>query len=193
MSGVETALVVSALAAGAGAYGNYKAANEADKNAAQGIRMQAQKQQQADAQVNQLLDKTAQSNPAAAQSQIQQQFMQQLAAQRSRSGSSMPVGAASSRYVADSGKAAADTNAYATNLADIMSRIDAPALQRRNEAQTMARAGSDLGLISNAANGDAFLTALKSRNIQPNPWLGAVQQVGGAYANTKAGQGSGKV
>lgn len=180
MSGVETALIVGALASAGGAYNSYSTAKKQDQAAAQGIRAQAAKQRDASAQVNQLIDQRAGSNPDAAAAGANQQFLKQLAAARSPS---IPqVGAASNRYTADAAGAQNDSNAYATDLAGIMSRIGAPAQQRQAEAVQMGRTSSAINQIGNAAAGEDFLTRLRASRIAPNPWLKAATDVGGAYA-----------
>ena len=65
---------------------------------------------------------------------------------------------------------------YADKSAGLMSRIDAPGMQRMGEGFSRGHLGTDVGLIAREASGQAFMDDLRLRSIRRNPWIDAAAQ-----------------
>lgn len=191
--GVETAIMVGLAAAGAGA--QYKAQDDMlknqDREAAQGIRIQAEHQRQADQRIAQEIGSLEDSSPEAMQRQATDAFMEQLRRTRNQAHGEESVGATSDAYNADSAQASSDIDAYGQNRAGVMGKINAAGLQRVAEGISRSRAGGDIDLIGRASNADNFMTQLRTQNIRANPWLMAGGQIMQGAAGGMASMGYG--
>lgn len=194
--GTEALWVPAVLAAvGTGVQANEmrRAEKNADETAAQGIRLQAGKQRDADVRVAQEVSSLEGSSPEKSQRAATDAFMQQLQRTRAAAQGGDQMGATSNAFEADSGRATADIDSYGRGRAGVLGRINAPALQRIDENVSRTRAGTDLGLIGRAANADQFLTQLRLQSTQPNQWALAGGQVLtglGAGMASRGGAGS---
>ena len=193
----STALALGLAAAGAGAnyYNTRQVGKRQDREAAAGIRAQGARQREADARVNALVDQQAQSSPAAAQADVLGQYMRQLQAGAGGASRGIAqvgnVSAAAQEQAADASLGVSD---YGKMIAGLMSAMDAPGLQRREEAIRAARTGSDIERIANFAGGDQFLTQMRLDGIRRNPWLDAFSALaGGAAQGMAGGWGTGKM
>lgn len=188
-TGVEAVAIpaiISAIGAGAQVYAGREAAKEQDEAAAQGIRVQAGKQREADARVAQEVQNLENSTPEDSRRQATDAFMQQLKRTRAQSQGSDQVGAVSDEYTSGSTQANTDISKFGADRAGLLGRINAPGLQRQAETVSMGRANTDLGLIKRAAAGDQFLTQLRQQSIRANPWLVAGGQVLGGVGQGMA-------
>lgn len=176
-------LVVAAVSAGAQYYNTQQTAHRQDNALAQQIRDQAAQQREADARVTKTVQDTAASNPDAARASALDQYVTQLKRHQAAADGNlaMPVGG-SDAFKADAAKAAMGVQDYGTKFADLMSRIDAPALQRQQEAFNFGDLGTDLTNIKRNAAGQDFLDELRLRSIRRNPWVDMASQMGMAYA-----------
>lgn len=174
---------LAALAGGASYYNTSNTARKQDQAATQGIQQQAKRQQQADQQVSEELDQLATSNAEDERQASMDQYLTQLRRTRSAANNATPqVAGASQRYTQDVTDRAAQSDATATRVADLMSRINAPAYQRLNEGQNSAQLASDINQIKRSSEGDDFITQLRVKSISRNPWLDALSSAGSAYA-----------
>lgn len=178
-------LVIGALGAGASAYNTREVAKDQDQAAAAGIRLQAQRQQEADQRVSQEVSAMEQSSPEAARKQATDDFLGQLRRTRGQAVAGGPAGA-SQRYAQDLESASGDVTDFGTKVADTMARISAPSLQRQSEGQSFARTASDLGTIGRNAQGDAFLNQLRLNSIRRDPWIDAGAGLAGGVAGGMA-------
>lgn len=188
------ALGLAAAAAGANYYNTQRTANKADSAAAAGIRAQSARQREADARTNQIIDAQASSTPDAAKMDVLGQYMQQIRAAGAGAGRGIQqAGATSTAAQESAADAALGVSSYGGKMADLMAAMDAPALQRREEAVNMARGGSDIERIANFAGGDQFLTQMRLDGVRRNPWLDAFSALaGGASQGAAGGWGGGK-
>ena len=85
----------------------------------------------------------------------------------------------------DAASAAGRVQAGAADSAGLLSRIDAPGLQRQGEAFSYGRLGTDLGLINREAKGQAFMDDLRLKAIRRNPWLDAASSLMGGAAGAR--------
>jgi hypothetical protein len=183
--------VLSAVGAGVQADQTNQAAKRQDEIAAQGIRTQSSKQRDADARVSQEVNKLQNSTPEDSQRQATDAFMDQLKRTRAQAHGEGQVGNVSSAYTSDADSAGKAVDQYGKNRASVLGRINAPGLQREQEGISRSRAGTDLGLISRAANGDQFLTELRARQNGVNPWAMAAGQVIGSAGSGMASNAGG--
>lgn len=188
-------LLLAAAGTTAQVVNDQHAARKRDSQLAVGISEQAEKRRQASQRTMQTVDQLGASNPDAARAQNYQQFMDVLR-QNAASPVTRTAGATSSRYGADASAADASVGDYGSNLAGLLSKIDAAGQQRTAEKQNMTRAGTDVGLIQDAAKGDAFVNDMRVRAIKANPWVNGLakfaQLAGGAMAGTAAMGGGAK-
>jgi hypothetical protein len=185
-------LAIAAAGSGASAYNADRTAKRQDQAAAAGIRQQGVRQREADRRVDTELDELAGSNPEAERRAANDQFMAQLQATRGTATGSTPgVPGAAARYGEQVSTNADASAATAAKVADLMSRVSSPLLQRQREGQGFARSATDIGMIGRAAAGDDFLNQLRLRAIRPNPWIDAAGGVAQGYAANMAGPSAG--
>jgi hypothetical protein len=151
------AVGAAAVAAVGTYYNNEQVAHKQDQNLAGQLRLESQKQQQADQITSQLIQKTATSDA----------------------------------YKASGADAALGISDYGAKAADLMSSIDAPTIQRAQEAANDVRFNTALGAIKRASAGDDFLAQMRLRNIKLNPWISAGTSIAGGYARGAAGASGG--
>jgi hypothetical protein len=177
--------IAMALAAGATAKNQHDVAKQQDEIAAQGIATQSAKEREAADRVNAEIGTLGKSNPNAERQAASTNFMQQL--QRNRGAEAAPrFDAASGRYGEDVETQTAASDTQASRIADLMSRIESPALQRQREGFGFGRLSSDLNRVGSESAGQDFLTQLRMRAVQPNPWIAAGGSAAGAYAGASA-------
>jgi len=186
------AVGAAAVAAVGTYYNNEQVAHKQDQNLAGQLRLEAQKQQQADQLTNQLIQKTASSTPGAAKQGALDQYLQTIQASKGNALSPLhQVGATSDAYKASGADAALGISDYGAKAADLMSSIDAPTIQRAQEAANDVRFNTALGAIKRASAGDDFLAQMRLRNIKLNPWISAGTSIAGGYARGAAGASGG--
>jgi len=185
--------VLAAAGAGASYVNERNTARRQDETAAAGIRQQAARQREADSTVSDLIDKQAGSSGADEQANVLGQYMQQLRQAKAGSTTGLSqIGNVSDTARAAEADAALGVSDYGTRIASLMSAIDAPGLQRQNEAVDRARGGVALEGIGRNAEGDAFLNQMRLQGIRRNPWLDAFSSfAGGAAGGMASGSGGG--
>lgn len=200
------ALAMMALAAGAQYYNTKNTERKQDNALADQIRNQSKHQREADAKVNEEVTKLKGSTSASEKAQALQAYMDNLVRNRNKLQAGLtPEGVGSGAFGADKAMAAAGVDTRAANTASLMSRIDAPAMQRQGEGFGFGQLATDLSLIGRKASGDNYLDELRLRGIRRNAALdlaaglmsagagavgaGATGAAGAGMANTNRGAG----
>lgn len=179
-------LVLSAVSAGASAKNTYDTAKRQDNEMAAGIAAQADRQRQADQRVSQEVQAIENSSPEAERAAAQDQFLTQLRQSRAQQGGDARVGATSNEFNKDAAQSESNVVDFGKATATRLARIAAPGRQRTNEQVSFGRLGSDLGTIGRNSQADAFLSQLRARGIQRNPWIDAAAGVGQGVAGGMA-------
>lgn len=185
--------VIAAVGAGVSAYNTDKTAKRQDSAAAQSIINQGHLQQKADQQVDQQIDQLQGSSMQDERENRLNEFMTTLAQNRrqSRGDDSTELFAGDAFKAANEGAIArADT---ATNrAAQQLATIDAAGLQRQGEATGYGHLATDIGLVGRQSSGQAWLDALRARQIRRSTGLdltaGALQ---GVASSMGSGAGTG--
>lgn len=188
MGAAAVPLLVSAVGAGVSYYNTQQTAKKQDNELARQIMAQGQRQQVADKLVADQVLKQSQSNPTEAQQKSLDEYMTQL--QRTQGNATQGLrqaGAVSDRYSSDADAANDDIAASGQTTAGILSRIDAPRLQRQEEGIQFGRLASDLDRVRAQSASDAYLGDLRMRTIRRNPWLDALSSVAGGIASKGGG------
>lgn len=184
---------VMALATAAQVQNQRSTLKKQDAQAAQGIRNQSAKQREADAVVDQQVQEISQSTAADERQEALGSYMDTLRRGRGMSESGLEGAIGGDAFRADSAAAAQGVQQYGADNAALMARIDAPGMQRRNEAFGYGRTATDLSLLGRESAGQAFIDELRLRAIQKNPWVDAAAGVamGAAQGMTGAQSGAG--
>lgn len=187
------ALALAAAAAGGQYYNTQRVAKKQDSAAAAQIRQQGNRQRAADAKVNDLITGLSKSTPAGEQAGTLENYMAQIRAQGGNATTGLhQAGATSDAYRKASNDAALGVSDYGEKVAGLLSRMDAPGLQRLREGVDAARFETDINQLKRFSDGDDFLAKLKFDRIRRNPWLDAFSAfAGGASGAVGSGWGSG--
>jgi hypothetical protein len=186
-------LAMAAVAGGTQYVNTQNTAKKQDQTAAAGIRQQGERQREADAKTRELIAKVGASGPESERKSSLDKYMQALGVMAPNAQASFTdVAGASDAYGADVNAARSGVADYGTQIADLMSRIDAPAQQRRNEGNWMDRFNTDIGQVKRFSQGDDYLNKLKLNSIRRNPFLDAISTAAQAYGSSyTGGYGSG--
>jgi len=178
-------LVMSAVAAGASEYNNRRTARKQDREIAQGIREQAQTRREATQKVNEVVDKTAESDASTFRDERMSSMQRAIAGARQKALNSVnQEGGISDTAAAYQGRAGTGATDYAGALAGLFSVMDAAGDQRLSERNLSGDANMDLARLSGDASQSEFLARLRANRHRPNPWINI-----GAAALSGAGQG----
>ena len=182
------------LAVGSAALGWWnqdQVAKKQDRQAAASITNQAAKQRKADSQLADLVKNLSASNQQDEAAAQNQNYLDTLRMGSQASGINQGPGNVSQAYRDDAASNVIDLEAFGRDRAGLMSRIDAPGLQRVNEGILFDNAAVDLGMLQRDAAGQNYLDTLKLNSIKANPWIAAAADGMGAYASAR-GSGAGK-
>jgi len=182
---------LAALGAGAGAINARNVAKQQERIQVRGIAAQARRQAEADARFADATREIGRSSPEAERAEALDNFTSQLRASKASAEGDASGPAGSDRYQTEAAGAKADIQRYGGQLADITSRINAPARQRDREKVGLRRAGSDVAGIARNAQGDAFLTQLLAQSVRPNTALSIAGPLLSGAAQGMAGGGWG--
>jgi hypothetical protein len=180
------ALAVAAAAAGAQAYNTRQTARRQDSAAADSIRNQSRRQRDIDAKVNENVKKLEGSNAADERAEALQSYADQLRRKQAMAGAGLD-GPGGSAFQSDAAIAEQGVSDYGATNAGLLSRIDAPTMQRQGEARDVGFLGTDINLESRAAQGQSFIDDLRLRAIRRNPWIDAAATAASAYAGSMGG------
>jgi hypothetical protein len=195
-SALGVPLMLSGAGSAVGGLAQQEQLNKQSDIAAAGIIKQGELQKQGEADVGSTIQTASQSTAAA-----QAKTAQQLAAYRSALQQGTPQTQAASPSVPGASKAfkAAQTSAtgsandYVNAIAQSAATTQGTQLERVGENQQMAQTASDLGVLTNQSNEQNYLTQLKVRATQQNPWLtalGMTLQGAGMAAGIAGGAGA---
>lgn len=180
--------VMSLVGAGVQHRNTQQTAKKQDRQLARQLSDKGKKQQEADTRTAQLLQERAGSNDQAERGAGLAGMLEHM--QRNKGGVSNALGAkgaVSDAYQKSSQDAVLGANQYGGRIADLMSRIDAPAQQRQREAVDNVRFGQDVDQLKRFDAGDDFLHQMRLRGIKRNPWMdlagGALQGAAGSGAD----------
>lgn len=176
-------LIASAVSAGATYYNARQQNKRADRIALQSLQANRQRQQKADEATKRLLADQAASTPKEERKGLLDGFLQQLQLSRKDAQSGLGLaGRASEAFSRDAAAASLGMDQAANSYADLASRLDAPYLQRRNEARRFSDALTELGVVGREQEGADRVTNLRMQGVRSNPWLEALAQVAGGVA-----------
>ena len=185
------ALGIAIAGAALSAYNTQQTAKKQDRALAAQITQQGKKQQQASAKIAEALAAQAQSDPADEQAQQMESYLSTLRQGQQNAGLNTGPGGFSEEYRRGTAEAGEQLGEYGTGRADLLSRIDAPRLQRQNEGIMFDTLGNELRMIGSEASGQAYLDQLHYNSIQQDPWLDALGSVATSYGKGMAGAGAG--
>lgn len=162
-----------------------------DEATAQGLLNQSRRQQEADRRVNDEIAQLETSTAADDRAQRLGQYMQQLqrGQRQALSGLNSPIGGAT--FQADAGAARAGADNAAATTAGLMSRIDAPQLQRQQEAFGYGKLATDLDMEARASRGQQFIDQLRLRQIRRRPEVDLLAGLATSAGGAMAGGGGG--
>jgi hypothetical protein len=175
------AAIASSLIQG---YNQYRTAQKQDQAAAAGLARQRGFQEQANARMAQQLDELEKSTPEDERQTLEGQIRSQLRAKQAQAlaGLRSDVGSDDADvYAAAAAPVAVD---YGDFINDVVSRRDAPVIQRRGETYDRADVESYLNFMRRNSAQERNLTNLQIAGIRPNPWLTMASNVLGAYATS---------
>lgn len=185
-------LLMTAASAGMSAYNTNKTAKREDRALADSIRAQASKQKQADARTLKEVSSLEGSSSRDEEAKRMDQYASQLRRNRGNmQGSTLTSGVGGDAFTADAAQAMSSVDGYAGETADLMSRADAPGMQRQGEAFGFGKLATDIGLIQRESRGQAYIDELRRRSIRRNPWLDMASGLTGAAAGAFGGMGGG--
>lgn len=191
-TGFEIAALATTLAGtGAGIYNQQRTLNRQDQQAASAIQTQGRVQRQVDSRVDDEVRRLEGSTAADERAQALEGYMDTLSRNRRSLEGGLAPTIGSDTYRASSAQAAGDVNTYAQRAADLMSRIDAPVMQRQGEAFGYGRLATDIGTLARNAQGESFLDEMRMRAIRKNPLIDAAAGAMTAYGGSMAGRASG--
>lgn len=185
------ALGITLLGAAASAYNTQQTAKKQDRALAAQITQQGKKQQQASAKIAEALAAQAQSDPADEQAQQMESYLTTLRQGQQNAGLNTGPGGFSEEYRRGTAEAGEQIGEYGTGRAGLLSRIDAPRLQRQNEGILFDTLGNELRMIGREASGQNYLDQLRYNSIRRDPWLDALSGVASGYGGAMAGRGGG--
>lgn len=181
-------LAAAALSGGASYVNSRNVAKKQDNTLAAGIRAQAGRQKEVNAKTGDLISQLGASNPEGDKASALSQYLAQLGQNKGTAhGSLGQVAGASDTYASDAQDAAMGIDKYGSDVAGLMSRIDAPQTQRRREGVAVGDYGAATDTIKRNAEGDAFLNNMQMQGIRRNPLLDAFAAAASAYGGSKAG------
>lgn len=162
-----------------------------DEETAQGLLNQSRRQQEADRRVNDEIAQLETSTAADDRAQRLGQYMQQLqrGQRQALSGLNSPIGGAT--FQADAGAARAGADNAAATTAGLMSRIDAPQLQRQQETFGYGKLATDLDMEARASRGQQFIDQLRLRQIRRRPEVDLLAGLATSAGGAMAGGGGG--
>ena len=185
------ALGITLLGAAASAYNTQQTAKKQDRALAAQITQQGKKQQQASAKSAEALAAQAQSDPVDEQAQQMESYLSTLRQGQQNAGLNTGPGGFSEAYRQGTAEAGQQLGEYGSTRAGLLSRIDAPRLQRQNEGILFDTLGNELRMIGREASGQNYLDQLRYNSIRRDPWLDALSGVAsGAGSAMASGAGS---
>lgn len=181
-------LALAAAAAGTQYYNTERTAKRQDNALAGSLREQGVKQREADAKVAAEVEKMKGSTAEASRQEAQAGYMDTLRKGRSKLEAGLTPNIGGDAFRADSAAAAEGVQQFGADRAGLMARIDAPGMQRQDEAFGYGRLATDLGLIGRESRGQSFIDELRMKAIRRDAGLDALASfMGGAAGGVASG------
>lgn len=185
-------LVMAAVSAGATYYDNRQQVKRSDRIALDSLQQTSARQKKADNVTQQMLQEFAGSNAEGEKQSTLRGFLDQLTrAQPEAQRGLQTRGGESETFRKDAADAALGVTAQGERYADLSSRLDAPAMQRTRERNTLFDRGMDIGMIGREQEGADRHSKLLLSQVRSNPWLQALAQGASAYGSSYGGGGMG--
>lgn len=185
------ALALAGLSAGTSYYNSQKTASAQDSQLADQIRGQAKIQQRADGKVNEEVAKLKDSTSEKHRKEALDSYMQTLLTHKSKLLGGLTPNFGSDTFRQDAAQTAGEVEGYAGDTAGMMARIDAPAMQRQDEATSYGNLATDISLLQRESKGQSFIDELRLRAIRRSPGLDALSAFLGGAARSGFGGGAG--
>lgn len=186
------ALALAAASAGVQYHNTQQTAKRQDQQAATTISNQAAKQRIADARVAEQVEQMKTSTAEGSRRKSLEDYTSALRSRKQRAETGLDPNIGSARFRADAIAGAQDVNDYGANRADLLAKVDAPGMQRRDEGFSQGRLATDLGLIGREASGQNYLDRLRLEAIRRNAGLDALSSLmGGAAGGISGGWNTG--
>jgi len=185
-------LILTAVGTGAQMYNTAQTEKKTRKALDQQLASQRERDAQGDAIVRDVISKTSASSPDEPRAQAMDLYRKAIASGQPNATQGLnQVGNVSDRYAEASQDAANDILGAANVRANQLANIDAPLSQRMTEGIRFGRAGSDIGLLVDAAKGDSYIHDLRlKRAATRDPWLDAFGSLAQGYGQGMAGGSS---
>lgn len=171
-------------------------ARRQDNQAATSILNQSRIQKSADTKVNDAVQELQGSNAADERQTRLDDYMGTLRRNRVATEEGLSPNVGSAAFKSDAGNAAAGVHDYAARTAGLLSRIDAPQLQRQGEAFGYGNLATDIQGIGRQSQGQSYIDQLRQNAIRRNAEMdlaaGVIGAAGGAMAG-RAGSGGGSL
>lgn len=165
--------VIAAVGTAASIYNTNRTARKADEAAAAGIRKQAGVQRRADSRITEELEKLGKSSGAGDQAGALEQYQQATRGTEQQARAGQAIEGLSSEYDEATRAGQEQTGKNIGNIADLLSRIDAPMLQRQREGFGTADLATALGTLGRESQGQGFLADMRVRGVRRNPYIDA--------------------
>lgn len=182
-------LVASAAGAGMSGIAQHQMLKKQDQATAQNIMQQAARNREASARVGKNVQQLQQSNPDSHIAARRTAYTDALRRAQPTNAALPGTPGASARFAEDVGSARVASAASGAEDADLLARIEAPTLQRQQEAQAAAGTSSDLNLIADRSRGEDFLAKMRLASIRPNALLTAGGQLLSGFGQAAAARG----
>lgn len=177
-------LAISLAGAAVSASENQRVARKQDEAQSAQLIQRGTKQRQADERVGADVAKLEASRADDERAQRLGEYLDTLRRGRSQATAGLTPQVGSTAFQDDASRAAADVLAGAEERAGLQARIDAPTLQRQDEAFGYGHLATDLGRIASDVAGQEFINRLRLAAIRRRPEADLV-------AGTLAGAGKG--
>lgn len=182
--------VIAIAGAAASAANQHKQLVKQDKAAARGIRDQASLRDQQAKSLAERLAKLRESNPADEANKARTSYTDQLGQARRVAVAGLQANPGySDDYNELAGATAGKEDQYAADLAGLMSRIDAPMAQRRNEGLDTANLGQSFEDVARNSQGAGHVTRQRIGAITANPWVAMLSQAAQGYGSGRMSGG----
>ena len=180
--GYVVPIIAAVVAAGASYYNTRQVAKKQDQALAAGIREKAKRQQKADQQITETIDKIGGSSADAERQSALKQYGDALRGTEANAQAGQALAGLSAEYDAATTANQTKKDQYLASLTDTLSKMDAPGMQRMKEGFLAGNLGQNLSIIGREAEGIDYLARMKASNVRRNPWIDAVAAGLNAYA-----------
>lgn len=180
--------VIQGLGAGVNSYQGELSARRQSDNAKAGIGKQRQIERDINSGVNNAVSGLSKSTPSAERENAASGYLRALRSNRVGAVERPQFG--SSRYRSGAAEAGRGVGDYASQVAQLLARINAPELQRQREAEGMARLSADISAARRNSEAEQYLTALRSGAIPGQ--TGAGELISGVGSAISSRQGAKK-